>query len=384
MRSTILTSESVAEGHPDKVADQISDAVVDAILREDPTGRVACETLVTTGLVVLAGEITARCEPDYDKLARQTIREIGYDDPEIGFDYKSCAVLRALGRQSPDIAQGVDAKAGKEQGAGDQGMMFGFACRETPELMPLPIVLAHRLVRRLALVRKRRVLDFLRPDGKSQVSIRYREGKPVKIEAVVMAVQHSPRVKTHVLKEAVIEEVVKKVIPPSLWNNKVPVLINHTGRFVVGGPHGDTGLTGRKIIVDTYGGHAHHGGGAFSGKDPSKVDRSASYMARYIAKNVVAAGLAERVEVQFAYVIGRAEPIHVSANTFGTGKIPENEIEAAIHEVFPLKPAEIIKELNLLRPIYRKTAAYGHFGRTEPEFTWEHTDRVKQLQKAVR
>ncbi|MDD5223366.1 MAG: methionine adenosyltransferase [bacterium] len=384
MRSTILTSESVAEGHPDKVSDQISDAVVDAILREDPTARVACETLVTTGLVVLAGEVTTRCEPDYDQVARQTIREIGYDDPEIGFDYKSCAVVRTLGRQSPDIAQGVDTKAGKEQGAGDQGMMFGFACRETPELMPLPIMLAHRLVRRLAQVRKRKVVDFLRPDGKSQVSIRYREGKPVKMEAVVMAVQHTPTVKNNVLKELVIEEVVKKVIPPSLWDSKIPILINHTGRFVVGGPHGDTGLTGRKIIVDTYGGHAHHGGGAFSGKDPSKVDRSASYMARYIAKNVVAAGLAERVEVQFAYVIGRAEPIHVSANTFGTGKIPENEIEAAIHQVFSLKPAEIIKELKLLRPIYRPTAAYGHFGRTEPEFTWEHTDRVKALQKAVR
>ena len=383
MRTTILTSESVSEGHPDKICDQISDAVVDTILGQDPRGRVACETMVTTGLVVLAGEVTSRIEPDYEKIARETIKEIGYDDPDMGFDWKSCGVLRVVGRQSPDIAQGVDSGEGKEQGAGDQGMMFGFACRETPELMPLPILLAHRLVARLAQVRKQKVVDFLRPDGKSQVSIRYEDGKPTRVEAIVMAVQHTEEVSSDALNEFVTEEVIRKSIPEELWNPGASLLINRTGRFVVGGPHGDCGLTGRKIIVDTYGGLAHHGGGAFSGKDPSKVDRSAAYLTRYVAKNIVAAGLAERAEVKVSYVIGRADPIHLSVNTFGTGTVPEETIVTAVEKTFPLKPADIIKELDLLRPIYTKTAAYGHFGREEPEFTWEKIDRVESLQKAA-
>ena len=311
MRTTILTSESVSEGHPDKICDQISDAVVDTILGQDPRGRVACETMVTTGLVVLAGEVTSRIEPDYEKIARETIKEIGYDDPDMGFDWKSCGVLRVVGRQSPDIAQGVDSGEGKEQGAGDQGMMFGFACRETPELMPLPILLAHRLVARLAQVRKQKVVDFLRPDGKSQVSIRYEDGKPTRVEAIVMAVQHTEEVSSDALNEFVTEEVIRKSIPEELWNPGASLLINRTGRFVVGGPHGDCGLTGRKIIVDTYGGWGRHGGGAFSGKDPTKVDRSAAYMARHVAKNIVAAELADRCEVQLAYAIGVSQPVSV-------------------------------------------------------------------------
>ena len=383
MHSTILTSESVSEGHPDKICDQISDAVVDAIIGKDPQGRVACETMVTTGLVVLAGEITSTVEPDYEKIARETVRHIGYDDPDMGFDWKSCGVLRIVGRQSPDIAQGVNSEGEKEQGAGDQGMMFGYACRETPELMPLPILLAHRLVARLAQVRRQKVVDFLRPDGKSQVSIRYENGEPRRVEAIVMAVQHTENVSSQRLNEFVTEEVIRKSIPDQIWSPDASILINKTGRFVIGGPHGDCGLTGRKIIVDTYGGLAHHGGGAFSGKDPSKVDRSAAYLTRYVAKNIVAAGLAGRAEVKVAYVIGRAEPIHLSVNTFGTGTVPEDRIVSAVQESFPLKPADIIRELDLLRPIYTKTAAYGHFGREEPEFTWEKTDRVAQLQKAA-
>ncbi len=380
-RSYLFTSESVSEGHPDKVADQISDGVLDAVLTDDPTGRVACETLVSTGLVVISGEITTSAHINYREIAQEVVKRIGYDDSEIGFDYKSCAVLVAINRQSPDIAQGVDHAHDDplDQGAGDQGLMFGFACNETPTLMPLPIYYAHRIMERQAQVRKDGRLPWLRPDAKAQLTVRYEDGRPVAIDTVVVSTQHHPDVTYDQLKEAVIEEIVKPVLPPELLEGSVRYLINPTGRFVIGGPHGDCGLTGRKIIVDTYGGAAHHGGGAFSGKDPSKVDRSAAYAGRYVAKNIVAAGLAERCEVQVAYAIGVARPVSVMVNTFGTGKIPDERIEALVARHFDLRPRAIIEALNLRRPIYSKTAAYGHFGREEPEFTWEMTDKAEAL-----
>ncbi len=380
-REYLFTSESVTEGHPDKIADQISDAILDALLKEDPTSRVACETLVTTGLALVAGEITTRARINYQDVVRQTIKEIGYTDAEYGFDYNTCAVMITLDRQSPDIAMGVDSGEEKEQGAGDQGLMFGYACNHTPELMPMPIILAHKITGRLAETRKKGILPFLRPDGKSQVTVRYRDKTPVSVDTVVVSSQHSPDAKNSEIKEGIIEEVVKKVIPSELLTGDTKFYINPTGRFVIGGPHGDCGLTGRKIIVDTYGGHGSHGGGAFSGKDPSKVDRSASYMARYIAKNIVAAGLADECEVQLAYAIGVAEPVSVMVDTFGTEKIPVERIESLVREHFKMKPADIIKCLDLLRPIYKKTAAYGHFGRNEPEFRWEDTDRADTLRK---
>ncbi len=381
MTDFLFTSESVGEGHPDKVADQISDAVLDAILEQDSQARVACETLVTTGMAMIAGEITTSAYADLPAIVRQTIKEIGYDDSAIGFDYETCAVMTSIDHQSPDISQGVSEGEGlfKEQGAGDQGLMFGFACDETPELMPMPITFAHKLMQKLATVRKTGKLDFLRPDSKSQVSIQYIDDQPTRIDTVVISTQHSPDVSYDDLKEAVIEEVIKPILPANLLDSNTRYLINPTGRFVVGGPMGDCGLTGRKIIVDTYGGHGSHGGGAFSGKDPSKVDRSASYMARYVAKNIVAAGLARKCEVQLAYAIGVAEPVSVMINTFGTGKIPSNQIAMVVRDEFDMRPAAIIKQLNLLRPIYRQTAAYGHFGRELPGFTWEITDRVESL-----
>ena len=371
----LFTSESVTEGHPDKIADQVSDAVLDAILAQDPTGRVACETLLTTGLVVVAGEITTSCYVDIPKVARETIREVGYTRAKYGFDSETCAVITAIDEQSGDIAMGVDAL-----GAGDQGLMFGYACNETPELMPMPIMLAHRLVERLSQVRRRGELDYLRPDGKSQVSVRYVDGRPVAVETVVISTQHSPDVTLEKIRQDIIEKVVLPTIPGELLDRKKATFhINPTGRFVTGGPMGDTGLTGRKIIVDTYGGSCPHGGGAFSGKDPTKVDRSACYMARHVAKNIVAAGLAERAQVQVAYAIGVAEPVSVMVETFGTGKVPSSKLEQMVRRHFDFTPAGIIKYLNLRRPIYKKTAAFGHFGRTEPEFTWERTDRVKDL-----
>jgi S-adenosylmethionine synthetase len=371
----LFTSESVTEGHPDKIADQVSDAVLDAILAQDPTGRVACETLLTTGLVVVAGEITTSCYVDIPKVARETIREVGYTRAKYGFDSETCAVITAIDEQSGDIAMGVDAL-----GAGDQGLMFGYACNETPELMPMPIMLAHRLVERLSQVRRRGELDYLRPDGKSQVSVRYVDGKPVAVETVVISTQHSPDVTLDKIRQDIIEKVVLPTIPGELLDRKKATFhINPTGRFVTGGPMGDTGLTGRKIIVDTYGGSCPHGGGAFSGKDPTKVDRSACYMARHVAKNIVAAGLAERAQVQVAYAIGVAEPVSVMVETFGTGKVPSSKLEQMVRRHFDFTPAGIIKYLNLRRPIYKKTAAFGHFGRNEPEFTWERTDRVKDL-----
>jgi len=381
MTDFLFTSESVGEGHPDKVADQISDAVLDAILEQDSTARVACETLVTTGMAVIAGEITTTAYADLPAIVRQTIKEIGYNDSAIGFDYKTCAVLTSIDQQSPDISQGVSEGEGlfTEQGAGDQGLMFGFACDETPELMPMPITLAHKLTKKLADVRKEGVLDFLRPDSKSQVSIQYIDDKPTRIDTVVISTQHGPDVLYEDLKDGVIEEVIKPILPSNLLDSNTRYLINPTGRFVVGGPMGDCGLTGRKIIVDTYGGQGSHGGGAFSGKDPSKVDRSASYMARYVAKNIVAAGLASKCEVQLAYAIGVAEPVSVMINTFGTGKIPSNKIAEIVREEFDMRPAAIIQQLDLLRPIYRQTAAYGHFGRELPGFTWEIKDRVDSL-----
>ncbi len=381
MTDFLFTSESVSEGHPDKVADQISDAILDAILEQDTGARVACETLVTTGMAIIAGEITTSAYVDMPDIVRQTIREIGYDDSSMGFDYETCAVLTSIDRQSPDIAQGVTEGEGlfKEQGAGDQGLMFGYACNETPELMPMPIMFAHKLTKRLADVRKSGLLTFLRPDSKSQVSIQYINDRPVRVDTVVVSSQHTPDVTYETLKEGIIEEVVKKVIPAELLDEKTRFFINPTGRFVVGGPMGDCGLTGRKIIVDTYGGQGSHGGGAFSGKDPSKVDRSASYMARYVAKNIVAAGLADKCEVQVAYAIGVARPVSVMINTFGTGKIPSNEIARIALDEFDMTPRGIIETLDLLRPIYHKTAAYGHFGRELPEFTWERTDRVDSL-----
>lgn len=381
MTDFLFTSESVSEGHPDKVADQISDAVLDAILTQDQRARVACETLVTTGMAIIAGEITTTAYADLPSIVRQTIKEIGYNDSSMGFDYETCAVLTSIDQQSPDISQGVTAGEGlfKEQGAGDQGLMFGFACNETPELMPMPITFAHKLTKKMADVRKSGALDFLRPDSKSQVSIQYIDDKPKRIDTVVISSQHNPDVSYEDLKEAIIEEVVKPILPADLVDGATRYLINPTGRFVVGGPMGDCGLTGRKIIVDTYGGQGSHGGGAFSGKDPSKVDRSASYMARYVAKNVVAAGLARKCEVQLAYAIGVAEPVSVMINTFGTGKIPSNKIAEIVRQEFDMRPAAIIETLDLLRPIYRQTAAYGHFGRELPEFTWERTDRAESV-----
>ena len=381
MTDFLFTSESVTEGHPDKIADQVSDAILDAILSQDPRARVACETLVTTGMAIVAGEITTTARIDYPVIVRDTIREIGYDDSAKGFDCETCAVLTSIDRQSPDIAQGVTEGEGlfKEQGAGDQGLMFGYACNETSELMPMPIIFAHKLTKRLATVRKNGMLPFLRPDGKSQVSVQYINDKPIRVDSVVVSSQHAPDVTYETLREAIIEEVVKQVIPVDLMDEKTKFFINPTGRFVIGGPMGDCGLTGRKIIVDTYGGQGSHGGGAFSGKDPSKVDRSASYMARYVAKNVVAAGLADKCEVQVAYAIGVAEPVSVMINTFGTGKISPNRIAQIAREEFDLRPRAIIEALDLLRPIYRQTAAYGHFGRELPEFSWERTDRIAAL-----
>ena len=383
MTDFLFTSESVTEGHPDKVADQISDAVLDTLIAQDPRSRVACETLVTTGMAIIAGEITTQGYAHMPDVVRQTIRDIGYTDPAMGFDWETCAVLTSIDRQSPDIAMGVDESEGHEQGAGDQGLMFGFASNETPELMPMPIVYAHKLTRRLAKMRKEGVVDFFRPDGKSQVTIRYVDGKPVSVDAVVVSTQHKAEATQAQIREAVIETVIKPGIPESLLTKDTRFYINPTGRFVVGGPMGDCGLTGRKIIVDTYGGQGSHGGGCFSGKDPSKVDRSASYMGRYIAKNIVAAGLADKVEVQLAYAIGVADPVSIFVDAFGTHKVDPLKIRALIPEVFPLKPKGIIRHLDLLRPIYRKTAAFGHFGRPEPEFTWEKTDKAAELKKAA-
>jgi S-adenosylmethionine synthetase len=371
----LFTSESVTEGHPDKIADQISDAVLDAILRQDPTGRVACETLLTTGLVVVAGEITTSCYVDIPKIARETIKGVGYTRAKFGFDYETCGVITAIDEQSGDIAMGVD-----KLGAGDQGLMFGYACTETEELMPLPIMLSHKLVQRLSQVRRSGALDYLRPDGKSQVSVRYADGKPVGVETVVISTQHGPDASLETIRKDIIEHVVLPTIPKHLIDpQRVTYHINPTGRFVTGGPMGDTGLTGRKIIVDTYGGSCPHGGGAFSGIDPTNVDGSACYMARHVAKNIVAAGLAERAQVQVAYAIGVAEPVSVMVETFGTGKVPNAKLEQMVRRHFDFTPIGIIKYLDLRRPIYHKTAAFGHFGRTEPEFTWEQTNRVKDL-----
>jgi S-adenosylmethionine synthetase len=381
MSDFLFTSESVSEGHPDKVADQISDAVLDAILAQDKHGRVAAETLVATGLVVMAGQITTKANVNYGEVARDVIKGIGYDSSEIGFDYRTCAVLTTYDRQSPDIAQGVDEGKGLdlEQGAGDQGLMYGFACDETPQLMPVPIYYAHRLMQRHAELRKDGRLPWLRPDAKSQVSVRYVDGKPHHVDTVVISTQHSPDISHEPLTESVIEEIVKPVFPKNMLTKDTRYLINPTGRFVIGGPMGDTGLTGRKIIVDTYGGYSRHGGGAFSGKDPSKVDRSAAYAARHVAKNIVAAGLARKCEVQVAYAIGIARPVSVFVDTFGTGKIADDKIAKLVEKHFDLRPKGIILALDLLRPIYLKTAAYGHFGRDEPEFTWEATDKVPAL-----
>jgi S-adenosylmethionine synthetase len=374
----IFTSESVTEGHPDKISDQISDAVLDAVLTDDPTGRVACEVLVTTGICIVAGEITTTSYVDVPHVARGVIASIGYVDAAMGFDAKTCGVLNAIQSQSPDIAMGVDTG-----GAGDQGLMFGYACDETPELMPLPIMMAHKLVRRLSEVRRSGELDFLRPDGKSQVSVEYADGKPARIEAVVVSTQHDDDVTTEELRKQVKKHIVEPVLPAEMLDSSTKYHINPTGRFVIGGPHGDTGLTGRKIIVDTYGGMGRHGGGAFSGKDPTKVDRSACYMARYIAKNLVASGLAERCEVQLAYAIGVAEPVSVHVNSYGTGKIEDARMAELIRENFALTPKGMIDHLNLRRPIFRKTAAFGHFGRTEDTFTWEAADKVEALRKSA-
>jgi S-adenosylmethionine synthetase len=377
-KSFLFTSESVTEGHPDKIADQISDSVLDEVMRQDPMGRVACETLVTTGLAVVAGEITTIAHVNYDTLVRDTIRSVGYDRAKYGYDADTCAVVCTVKRQSPDIAMGVDTG-----GAGDQGLMFGFACDETEELMPMPIQLAHHLTQRLAEVRKSGAVDFLRPDGKSQVTIEYRDGRPARVDCVVVSTQHSESVSTADLREAIMEKVIRPVVPAQMLDRQTKYHINPTGRFVIGGPMGDAGVTGRKIIVDSYGGYSRHGGGAFSGKDPSKVDRSACYMARYIAKNIVAAGLARKVEVQLAYAIGVADPVSVMVESFGTAAVPEERITALARELFPLTPKGIIETLNLRRPIYRATAAYGHFGRTGPGFTWERTDRADALRKAA-
>jgi len=378
LQNYLFTSESVTEGHPDKIADQISDAVLDEVMRQDPKGRVACESLVTTGLAVVAGEITTSAHIDYDQLVRDTIRGVGYDRAKYGYDGETCAVMCTVKRQSPDIAMGVDTG-----GAGDQGLMFGFACDETPELMPMPIQLAHQLTFKLSEVRKSKKVDFLRPDGKSQVTIEYRKGKPARVDAVVISTQHGEAVSNDDLRNAVLEHVIKPVVPVSMLDKNTKYYINPTGRFVIGGPMGDAGLTGRKIIVDTYGGYSRHGGGAFSGKDPSKVDRSACYLARYIAKNVVAAGLASKAEVQLAYAIGVAEPVSVMVDSFGTATISEERITEIVRENFKLTPKGIIETLDLRRPIYKPTAAYGHFGRSGPGFTWEKTDRADALRKAA-
>jgi len=385
MGNQLYTSESVTEGHPDKVCDQISDAVLDEIMRQDPNGRVACETFITVGLVIVGGEITTSCWVDVHQLVRDVVREIGYHDPRYGFDADTCAILNAIGHQSPDIAQGVD-----RGGAGDQGLMVGFACRETPELMPMPIMLAHKLTQRLAAVRKEGILDFLGPDGKSQVTVEYRDGRPRRVSTVILACQHTEEVLDtsgdHMDPEAIArmeEQVVRQVIDPQLMDDDTQVLINRTGKFVIGGPQSDTGMTGRKIIVDTYGGAAAHGGGAFSGKDPTKVDRSATYMARYIAKNIVAAGLADRCTLQLAYVIGEAQPVSVLVSTDGTGTVPDEKLEQLVRKQFDLAPGAIIERLDLRRPIFRRTAAYGHFGRELEEFTWERTDAAEGLKKGL-
>lgn len=381
MKNYLFTSESVSEGHPDKVADQISDAILDAILEQDKNARVAAETMTATNLVVLAGEITTNADVDYESIARETLKGIGYDNADAGIDYQTCDVLTKFGHQSPDIAQGVNNAMDdpKNQGAGDQGLMFGYACNETPELMPLPIWLAHRLVERQALLRKDGRLSWLRPDAKSQVTLEYEDNKPKRIDTIVLSTQHHPDIDLKTLREAVIEEIIQPILPKNLIQGDIKFLINPTGRFVIGGPQGDCGLTGRKIIVDTYGGAAPHGGGAFSGKDPSKVDRSAAYAARYVAKNIVAAGLAERCLVQISYAIGVAEPTSVMVDTFGTAKLSEEKIAKLVTDNFDLRPKGIVEMLDLLRPIYKKTAAYGHFGRDEPEFSWERLDKKSQL-----
>ena len=370
----LFTSESVTEGHPDKIADQISDSILDAILAEDPVGRVACETLVTTGLAMIAGEITTSCYVDFPNVVRETIKNVGYTRAKYGFDYETCAVLSSIHEQSPDIAQGVD-----PGGAGDQGLMFGYACTETPELMPMPIMIAHKLCMGLAQARKEGVLDWLRPDGKSQVSVEYDAAKPVRVDTVVISTQHSAAVSNDTMREDIIEKIITPVIPHGMIDKNTRYLINPTGRFVIGGPQGDAGVTGRKIIVDTYGGAAPHGGGAFSGKDPMKVDRSASYVARYVAKNCVAAGLADKVQLQLAYAIGVADPVSVYVETFGTGRIPEEKISELVRAHFKLTPRGIMETLDLRRPIYKKTAAYGHFGRNDPDFTWEKTDKAAAI-----
>jgi len=383
--SFLFTSESVTEGHPDKICDQISDAFLDEFLRQDPDSRVAVETMVTTDFVAVAGEVTSKANFDkraQEELVRKVIRDIGYDNKDLMFDTESCQVILKLHSQSPDISQGVTATKEKEQGAGDQGLMFGYASNETKELMPMPILLAHKLTQKLAEVRKNKVLPWVRPDGKSQVSVRYENNKPTKIETIVISTQHAPEISQEHISKEIIDKVIKPVLG-NLWNDQIKIHINPTGKFVIGGPHGDSGLTGRKIIVDSYGGFGRHGGGAFSGKDPSKVDRSACYMCRYIAKNIVAATLAERCEVQLAYAIGVAEPVSLYVNTFGSSKIPEKEIEELVRKNFDMKPFGIISQLDLKRPIYRKTAAYGHFGRNEPEFTWEKTDKADLLKKAA-
>lgn len=392
MSKVLFTSESVTEGHPDKICDNISDAILDAILAEDPLARVACETAVTTGMVLVMGEITTSCYVDIPKVVRETIRDIGYDRAKYGFDCDTCAVLTSIDEQSADIAMGVNEalEAKKREmdngaieaiGAGDQGMMFGFACDETPEYMPMPISLAHKLTRRLAEVRKCGILDYLRPDGKSQVTVEYQDGKPVRVDTVVISTQHGPEVDHDTIERDAIEKVIRPVIPPELLDDQTKYLINPTGRFVIGGPQGDSGLTGRKIIVDTYGGMGRHGGGAFSGKDPTKVDRSAAYAARYVAKNIVASGLARRCEVQLAYAIGVAQPVSIMVDTFGTGKIDDEKIALIVRKLFDLRPAAIIRDLNLRRPIYRKTASYGHFGRNDEDFTWERTDKAEAIRR---
>jgi len=385
VRSFLFTSESVTEGHPDKVCDQISDAILDEYLRQDPDSRVAVETMATTGFVAVAGEVTSKAkfnEKAQDELVRKVIREIGYDKPELEFDANTCEIMLRLHAQSPDISQGITATDDKDQGAGDQGLMFGYATNETEEFMPMPIILAHKLTKKLSDVRKSKELPWVRPDGKSQVSVQYEDGKPKKIETIVLSTQHAPNVSNSEITNALIEKVIKPVCG-SLWNDKIKIHVNPTGKFEIGGPHGDTGLTGRKIIVDTYGGQGRHGGGAFSGKDPSKVDRSACYMCRYIAKNIVAAGLADKCEVQVAYAIGVAYPVSLMVNTFDTGKIPEEDIENIVRKNFDMRPSAIISQLDLKKPFYRKTAAYGHFGRNEPEFKWENTDKANLLRQAA-